>query len=57
MSSSLSETKILGPRDCPVAVALDRVDLAVVRKKPKRLRQPPLGQRVRREALVENANR
>ena len=40
----------------PVAVALDGVDLAVVREEAERLRQPPLRPGVGREALVEHAD-
>ena len=38
------------PRADPVAVALDRVDLAVVREQAERLRQAPARQRVGRSA-------
>ncbi len=41
----------------PVAVALDRVDLAVVRDEPERVRQRPRRERVRREAAVHEADR
>jgi excinuclease UvrABC ATPase subunit len=47
----------LGPRHRPVTVALDRIDLAVVSQKAERLRQPPLRQRVGREALVKDTHR
>src|SRR3546814_10465467 len=38
----------------PVAVAADRVDLAIVREAAERLRQPPLREGVGRIALVED---
>ena len=41
----------------PVVVALDRVDLAVVRDQPVRVRQRPLGKGVGREALVHQRQR
>ena len=41
----------------PVAVAEQRVDLAVVRDVAERLRERPVRQRVRREALVEERDR
>ena len=47
-----------GPRAVrPVAVALDGVDLAVVREQAIRVRQSPLRQRVGGEALVEHGDR
>src|SRR3990172_9659259 len=41
----------------PVDVPLNRVDLSVVAEKAERLRPLPRGCRVRREALVEDAER
>ena len=49
--------EVLGARHRPVAIALDRIDLAVVGEKAERLRKPPLRQRVGREALVKQADR
>ncbi|AJX01694.1 hypothetical protein BM45_3124 [Burkholderia mallei] len=46
-----------GARVQPVDVALDRVDFAVVRDHPVRVRELPRGERVRREALVHERER
>ena len=42
------------PRTHPVAIALERVDLAVVPQHPERLGQLPLGESVRAVALVQH---
>jgi len=40
-----------------IPIAADRVDLAVVRDHPERMREVPRGERVRRVTLVENRER
>ena len=49
--------EILGSCLCPVAIAIDRIDLAIVREKTEGLRQAPLWQCIGRETLVKNAHR
>ena len=44
-------------REHPVAVAQQRVDLTVMCDRPERLRDPPVGQRVGRVALVKERQR
>ena len=53
----LVRDKILCTRNRPVAVALNRIDLAVMRKESKRLREPPLRRRIRRKTLMKYAHR
>ncbi len=48
--------EILCARLCPIAVALDRIDLAVVGKESERLCETPFRQSIRREPLVEQAD-
>ena len=56
-SGSSGELQHRAARHGPAAVGLDGVDLAVVREVAERMRQPPLRQRVGREALVEHGHR
>ena len=49
--------EFVAARLCPVAVALDSIDLSVVRQVAKRLRQSPLWPGVGGETLVEHAQR
>ncbi len=56
-SGSSSDLKVLWRANGPVAVALNGIDFAVVRQQPKRLREPPLRQRIGGKALVKNTYR